>query len=91
MQKRWQLQEAKNRFSEVVESALNDGPQTVTRRGKDAVVILSCAEYERLRTGKKSMVDFFRDSPLRGMDFDAERPRDLPRDFPLRDISSTRV
>lgn len=37
---RWQVQEAKNRFSDVVERAIQDGPQTVTKHGKDAVVIV---------------------------------------------------
>ena len=80
MDKTWQLQEAKNKFSEVVERAISEGPQTVSRRGKNAVIILSCTEYERLKGDKKGMVEFFRKSPLRGMDFDGERPRDLPRD-----------
>ncbi len=47
----WRLAEAKNRFSEVVNRALNEGPQTVSRRN-DSVVILSQQEYERL-TGKR--------------------------------------
>jgi prevent-host-death family protein len=44
----WRLHEAKNRFSEVVELTLNEGPQMVTRRGKEAVVILAVDEYRRL-------------------------------------------
>ena len=83
MKRTWQLQDAKNKFSEVVECALNEGPQTVTRRGKNTVVVLSCAEYDRLQRGKGDLVEFFRKSPLRGMDFDAERLRDLPRDVTL--------
>lgn len=83
MQKTWQLQEAKNKFSEVVERAIQEGPQTVSRRGEDAVVILSCADYDRLQGGKKNMLEFFRQSPLVGVELDWERPRDLPRDFSL--------
>lgn len=45
----WPLQEAKNRFSAVVEAALAGDPQRVTRRGKPAVVVLAVEEYERLR------------------------------------------
>ena len=45
----WQLQEAKNRFSEVVEEALARGPQTVTRHGREVVVIVSAEEYRRMR------------------------------------------
>jgi prevent-host-death family protein len=45
---RWSLQDAKNRFSSVVDAALQGTPQTVTRRGKPAVVVLSVEDYERL-------------------------------------------
>ena len=45
----WQLQDAKNRFSAVVEGALSGVPQQVTRRGRPAVVVLAVDEYERLR------------------------------------------
>lgn len=47
----WQLQEAKSRFSELVEQTLTNGPQTVTRRGIDAVVVISLAEFKRLKHG----------------------------------------
>ena len=47
----WQLQQAKQRFSEVVQRALDDGPQVVTRRGEEAVVIVSAADFQRL-TGR---------------------------------------
>ena len=45
----WSLQDAKNRFSAVVDAALAGEPQKVTRRGKPAVVVLAVEEYERLR------------------------------------------
>lgn len=45
----WSLQDAKNRFSAVVNAALSGAPQLVTRRGRPAVVVLSVEEYERLR------------------------------------------
>ena len=47
LRNRWQLQEAKNRLSEVVRLAQSDGPQTITVRGEDAVVVVSAAEYRR--------------------------------------------
>lgn len=53
----WQLQEAKNRFSEVVQRALRVGPQEVTVRGKPTVVVLAVEEYERLRGSKAGFVD----------------------------------
>ena len=45
----WALQDAKNRFSAVVDAALAGEPQQVTRRGKPAVVVVSVSEYDRLR------------------------------------------
>lgn len=48
----WQLQDAKNRFSAVVNAALAGEPQQVTRRGEPVVVVVSVDEYERLRKGK---------------------------------------
>ena len=45
----WSLQEAKNRFSAVVEAALAGRPQLVTRRGKPATVVIAAADYERLK------------------------------------------
>ena len=44
----WPLQDAKNRFSAVVDAALGGAPQRVTRRGRPAVVVLAAEEYERL-------------------------------------------
>jgi prevent-host-death family protein len=50
-QPQWSLQDAKNRFSAVVEAARNGVPQTVTKHGKPVAVVLSVEEYEKL-TGK---------------------------------------
>ena len=50
----WSLQDAKNRFSAVVDSAVAGTPQRVTRRGRPAVVVLAAAEYERLRRLEKT-------------------------------------
>lgn len=61
--KSWQLQEAKNRFCEVVDRALSDGPQIVTRHGKAAVVIISAAEYEATLVPRKSLVEILRECP----------------------------
>lgn len=62
---RWQLQEAKNKFSEVVEKALRKGPQIVTRRGVETVVVMSVDQYRKLTRPKDNIVDFFMNSPLR--------------------------
>lgn len=58
----WQLAEAKNRLSEVVNRALTEGPQRIRRRG-DRVVVLSEAEYDRLTGKQQSLVEFLLDGP----------------------------
>ncbi len=60
----WQLQEAKNRFSEVVNLAISSGPQLVTRRGERTAVVLSYADYEKLCKAHGRLSDFLRDSPM---------------------------
>ena len=83
MKQQWPLTEAKNNFSEVVDKAISQGPQVVTRRGKEVAVILSRDEYKRLRKTEVSIVDFFRSSPLVGVDLDLEQDKTLPRDIQL--------
>ncbi len=83
MPRTWPLQEAKNKLSEVVESALTEGPQVISRRGVDAVVVVSVDEYRRLREPKESLVDFFRRSPLCGVDLRLERSKDEGRTLDL--------
>jgi len=75
MKRVWQLQEAKNKFSEVVEQALSQGPQVITRRGVETVILLSYAEYRKLMTSQKKLSEFFRQSPLVGIDIDLGRDR----------------
>lgn len=85
MPRQWQLQEAKARFSEVVEEALAGEPQIVTRRGRRAVAILRYEEYERLLGGGVSAWDVWKaaprltedELPLR-RDMAGVRPVDLP-------------
>ena len=79
----WQLQDAKNRFSEVVEKAVNTGPQIVTKRGIETVVIMSVEEYRRLTRPKTDLVEFFQNSPLKGIELDLDRNKDLPREVDL--------
>lgn len=76
----WQLQDAKNRFSQVVEKAIQSGPQVVTKRGIETVVIMSVEEYRKLTRSKTDLVQFFRNSPLNGIDLDLKRDKDLPRE-----------
>jgi prevent-host-death family protein len=53
----WPLQYAKNRFSEVVQRARREGPQTVTLRGERAAVVLSAADYDALVSDRPSLVE----------------------------------
>lgn len=64
----WQLQEAKNRFSEVVEEALSAGPQTVTRRGEPVVVVVAIDTWRRLVGPRPSLKEYLRAAPLEGLD-----------------------
>jgi antitoxin Phd len=80
---RWQLQEAKARLSEVVKSALRDGPQEISVRGARAAVLLSADDYDRLRHRRPSLVEFLRQSPLAGVALDLERDRTPVRDVAL--------
>ena len=59
----WQLQEAKSRFSEVVDLSLKEGPQMVTRRGEEAVVILAADEYRRLSGLTPRLIDCLLNAP----------------------------
>lgn len=68
----WQLQEAKNRFSEVVEDALHEGPQTVTRRGEPVVVVVAIETWRRLTVPAPSLKDYLRSAPLEGLELSRE-------------------
>ena len=71
----WQLQEAKNKFSEVVDEAIKRGPQIITKRGVETVIVLSYAEYRKVMLNQKRLSDFFRESPLAEVDLDLRRDR----------------
>ena len=79
MKTTWKLQDAKAKFSKVVEDALKIGPQYVTRRGRQAVVVVSVDEYENLKSKKTSFKDFLLNCPKIETDFDLERQKDFPR------------
>jgi prevent-host-death family protein len=80
---KWQLQEAKNRLSEVVRKARSEGPQVITLHGEDAVVVVSAKDYKKFARPKGSLVEFFRSSPLAGVDLDLRRSRDTGRKIKL--------
>jgi antitoxin Phd len=82
----WQIQSAKARFSEVFRRARSEGPQRITRQGKEGVVMVAEEQFDRL-VGKshqpKNLVQFFRRSPFVGVELDLERDRDPGRDVDL--------
>lgn len=73
----WQIQDAKNKLSEVIARALKQGPQLITRHGEKTVVVVSYAEYEKLRKSQGKLSEFFGASPLTGIDL--KRDKSLPR------------
>lgn len=75
----WQVQEAKARFSELLRHAAEDGPQAITVRGHTAAVVMSKAEYERLKGRKLSLVKLMQTSPLAGADIAITRDRSPSR------------
>jgi prevent-host-death family protein len=75
MKQIWQLQEAKNKLSEVVDQAVQNGPQVITRHGVETVVVISLADYREMITRKQKLVDFFRKSPLVGAELDLARDK----------------
>ncbi len=76
----WQIQDAKNKLSEVITRALTQGPQVITKHGEKTVVVVSYAEYEKMRKSQSKLSEFFRASPLAGADLDLSRDKSLPRE-----------
>jgi prevent-host-death family protein len=68
----WQLQTAKAKFSELVQKAIDEGPQTVTRQGKEAVVVLSIEEYAKLREREPSLKEVLMSGPEGELDLERE-------------------
>jgi antitoxin Phd len=79
----WSLQDAKNSFSAVIDAACRGTPQTVTKRGKPAVVVLSVGEYERLSgkaKNRSSFIEHLLAFPQGDEEFEIERVDVKPRD-----------
>ena len=76
---KWQLQEAKNRLSEVVRKARSEGPQVITLHGSDAAVVVSAQDFGRMSRPKGKLVNFFRSSPLVGVKLTLTRSKDTGR------------
>jgi antitoxin Phd len=79
----WQLQEAKAKFSKLVDEAIEDGYQTITRNGKPVAVVISKEEFENYRKPKDNLIEFFNKAPFPEIELDTRRDRDLGRDINL--------
>ena len=79
----WQLQEAKNRFREILANALSAGPQIVTRKGIEMAVVLSMDDFRKLKKSDSDIIDFFRKAPLYGVDLDIDRRKQESRPVEL--------
>jgi prevent-host-death family protein len=80
---RWQVQEAKQRFSEVLRAAEEGEPQIVTKHGEEIAVVIDIAEYRRLRGESVTLLDYLRAEPLVDDGLDVDSRKDLPRDVNL--------
>ena len=78
----WQLQNAKQRFSEVVARAIAEGPQVVTRHGRAVVVVLAIDTYRHLFDGERDFKRFLREAPDFGP-LEIERPAETGRSVEL--------
>jgi antitoxin Phd len=77
----WQLQEAKAKFSELVQKAIDEGPQTVTRHGKDAVVVLAAEQFELMKKRQIDLKDLLQSAPWHELEI--ERDKSPPREIDL--------
>jgi prevent-host-death family protein len=75
----WTVAEAKAKLSRLIEHAQTRGPQTITRNGRRAAVVVDAQEWERRTRRAGTLADFFRASPLRGSGLKALRSRDRLR------------
>jgi len=83
MSSRWRLQDAKARFSEVVRMAHRDGPQVVTLHGRDAVVVIDAAEFNRLKGARNGglLIEALQAAPYPEIEIESRR-----FEMPVRDV-----
>ena len=82
----WQLQEAKQRFSELVRRAEREGPQVMTRHGEEVVVVVPVEEYRWMKEREGGKKTDFKEFLMSAPDFsvlDLKRPRELLLDVEL--------
>ncbi len=79
----WTVAEAKAKFSEIIERAMREGPQTITRKGRTAAVVVGAEEWERKTKRVGTLAEFFAGSPLRGSKLKVRRIKVRPRKISL--------
>jgi antitoxin Phd len=80
MNRTWQLQEAKQKLSKVVDAALNQGPQIITRHGKEVVIVIGYERFRKMTAPNQKLSDFFLNSPLVDEELDLTRDKSAIRD-----------
>lgn len=78
----WEMSVARRKFSQVVQRAIDEGPQVVTRHGESVVVVISAEEYRRLTCPKPDFAEFLLSAPDPSL-LDLERTPDLTREIEL--------
>ncbi len=79
----WQLQEAKAKFSKVINEAVQHGPQIITKHGVETALLISINDYKKINKKESKISQFFRNSPLSNLKLDLERSKDIPREIEL--------
>ncbi len=79
----WTVAEAKAKFSEIIQRAMSEGPQTITRKGRTAAVVVGADEWQRKTRRVGNLAEFFAASPLRGSGLKVRRLKKHPRKISL--------
>jgi len=79
----WTVAEAKAKFSEIIQRAMSEGPQTITRKGRTAAVVVGADEWQRKTKRVGNLAEFFAASPLRGSGLKVRRLKKHPRKISL--------
>jgi prevent-host-death family protein len=79
----WQIQEAKAKFSELIDTVLRDGSQRISKHGEEVAVILSKEAFDKLSRPSDSLLHFFKNAPCQEVELDLTREKDTPREFLL--------
>jgi prevent-host-death family protein len=79
----WTVAEAKAKFSEVLDRVMSEGPQTITRNGRTAAIMVGAEEWQRKTKRVGNLADFFAASPLRGSELKLRRLKERPRKIRL--------